>query len=94
MRVQNEKVISAFLRREKATSGERDIPDGYYMRRGASISTDGTTLYSYWTPLARWDGDRVLVNRKKYSNTTTRQQQDLALMLDRLKVKQGELSND
>ena len=83
MRAQNEKVIGAFLEHKSATSGVRDIADGYYMRKGASISTDGDKLYSYWTVIAKWDGDKVLVNNEKYSNTTTRQQSDLAIMLAR-----------
>ena len=94
MRVQNERVIGAFLRREKATSGARDIVDGYYMRKGASISTDGDKLWSYWTVLAEWDGAKVLVNNKKYSNTTTMQQHDLAVMLDRAGVESGELKSE
>lgn len=44
MRVQNEKVIKAWLDGRKATSAVRDIADGYYMHKGASISTDGEKI--------------------------------------------------
>lgn len=87
MRVQNERVIEKFLKREQGTSPKRNYANGYYMRHGASISTDGTTLYSYSTPIARWVGDTVEYTERKYSNTTTRQQSDLAVMLSMHNVK-------
>ena len=90
MRAQNEKVIGAFLEHKSATSGERAIDTGGVIERGASISTDGDKLYSYWTVIAKWDGEKVLVNNTKYSNTTTRQQSDLAIMLARKGVESEE----
>ena len=81
MRVQNEKVIRAWLEGRKATSTVRDIPNGVFVERGASISTDGKKLFSYWTPIA-WHEDGVLVvDMRKYSLTTTMQQSDLKQML-------------
>ena len=63
MRKINEKVAGAFLDKRSA--------------KGASISTDGATLWSYATRIAKWDGARVIVDARKYSATTTRQQNDL-----------------
>lgn len=94
MRVQNEKVGGAFLKKKTATSGERDIADGYYMKRGASISTDGAILWSYWTPLAKWDGDRVKMDARKYSLTTTLQQSDLRQLCKREGVELVEVMGD
>lgn len=84
MRKQNKKVIDAFIAKRKATSGARALMFGGYC---ASISTDGAVLYSYNTPIARWSGDVVVVNEKKYSPTTSRQQSDLALLLKYAGVK-------
>lgn len=87
MRKQNANVIGKFLLREKATSGERAIDTGGVIEHGASISTDGRKLWSYWTVIAEWRGDVVAINDKKYSNTTTMQQHDLRNMCKMLKVK-------
>ena len=90
MRLQNEKVCGAFLKRETAHSPVRDYADGYYMRRGSSISTDGRTLWSYSTPIAMWSGGRVIMSGLRYSNTTSRQQADLRTMCGRLGVEYEE----
>lgn len=87
MRVQNEKVIKAWLDGRKATSQVRDIADGYYMRKGASISTDGKKLYSYWTPIAWYEDGGVVVDMRKYSMTTTMQQSDLKQILAQRDIK-------
>ena len=63
MRKINEKVAGAFLEKKSA--------------KGASISTDGATLWSYATRIAKWDGGRVIMDARKYSATTTRQQNDM-----------------
>lgn len=62
MRKINEKVAGAFLDKRSA--------------KGASISTDGATLWSYNTRIAKWDGGRVILNARKYSRTTSTQQND------------------
>ena len=63
MRKINEKVAGAFLDKRSA--------------KGASISTDGATLWSYSTRIAKWDGGRVIMDARKYSRTTSTQQNDL-----------------
>lgn len=85
MLVQNEKVIKAFLRGERASSPKRNLMWGGY---DASISTDGVILWSYSTPIAKWDGeDTVAVNPRKYSATTSRQQSDLKTLIDKFGYK-------
>lgn len=91
MRVQNEYVINRFLEHKNAHSPIRNYVNGYYMVKGSSISTDGHTLYSYSTPIARWQGDTVLVNNTHYSHTTTLQQSDLMYLLSRNKIKTAEM---
>lgn len=81
MRVQNEKIIKAWLDGRVATSPVRDIPNGVFIERGASISTDGEKLYSYWTPIAWREDGGVVVDMRKYSMTTTMQQSDLKQIL-------------
>ena len=89
--VQNEKVISAFIEHKMAHSPRRDYVCGVYVRHGSSISTDGETLYSYETPIAKWDGARVLVNSTKYSSTTSRQQSELKKMLSASGIETAEM---
>ena len=76
-----EQVIAKFISRETATAKKRDIVNVYYMRKGASISTDGSTLWSYWTPIAKWDGGKVVMDGRKFSVTTSKQQGKLRYML-------------
>jgi hypothetical protein len=38
--------------------------------RAGSLHTDGTTAWSYTTPIAAWQGGMVLMDRKQYSHTT------------------------
>lgn len=92
MRVQNERVIRAWLDGRKATSGVRDIPNGYFMERGASISTDGEKLYSYWTPIAWREDGGVVVDMRKYSLTTTMQQSDLRYILSESGIEYKEIT--
>lgn len=78
MRVQNEKIIKAWAQGRKATSPVRDIDTGVYTERGASVSTDGKKIFSYWTPIAWWGkSGQLVVDMKKYSYTTTRLQSDI-----------------
>lgn len=91
MRAQNEKVIKAFLRGKRASSPKHALMWGGY---GASISTDGVILYSYNTPIARWastdESDGVLINSRKYSSTTSRQQADLLALVKEFGYKTAE----
>ena len=48
-----------------------------------SCSTDGTILYSYNTPILRWviPGSVAILNKTKYSKTTSSQQNNLRSLL-------------
>jgi len=43
----------------------------------SSLSILGDKLYSYRTVIAQWYGEELLLNRTKYSMTTSRQQNEL-----------------
>ena len=73
-----QKVIKCFLNKQKASTPVRDIPNGYWTYRGASIHTDGRVLYSYTTPIAYWwTNDIIKATSHKYSQTTSKQQSTL-----------------
>lgn len=61
----NRAVIEAFLDRKEAKSG--------------SMSSEFGKLYSYSTVIAQWnkEGTGLIVNSRRYSPTTTRQQSEL-----------------
>lgn len=45
---------------------------GNLLKKCEAIHTDGTTIFSYQTPIAKKVGfDRAVVTEEKYSNTTT-----------------------
>ncbi len=73
MRKNTEKVFNAWI-------NERPL-------NGPSISTDGRTIFSYSTPILSRESDGIFLNTKKYSNTTSRQQSDLSLLLGRNGIK-------
>ena len=55
--MKNEQVIEMFLAKENAS--------------GSNLLSVNGTLYSYYTPIAQWNGDVILLNTQKYSKTTT-----------------------
>ncbi len=46
------------------------------------IHTDGTTIFSYSTPIVKRTPTGVVVDMFKYSSTTTRQQNDIRAILN------------
>lgn len=71
-------------------NGQKNVYEVFYAwvkeRRKASgaISTDGQTIYSYDTAiLTRSDDGRIVLNRTKYSPTTSRHQNGIRAGLDR-----------
>lgn len=72
-------IVNSFINHKTAKTALRDIPyNGYYIARGRSLESTGDELYSYDTVIARWNGDRVELNTKKYSSSTSRVQSALA----------------
>ena len=51
-------------------------------RNGASIWTDGETVYSYGTAIMRRKGDTIALNVQKYSSTTSNHQNTLRILLE------------
>ena len=77
-------IIHAFINHKRAKTALRDIPyNGYYIAKGRSLESTGDKLYSYDTVIARWSGDKVELNTKKYSSSTSRVQSALAGALAR-----------
>lgn len=81
-------VIQQFLKREQAHTPYRDAPlNNIWSWRGASLTSDSWRLINYETPIARWRGDTVLIDGRKYSATTSKQQSMLKRECDKLGVK-------
>ena len=68
MRKNNTEVTNAFIARRACN-------------KFAPIHTDGETIFSYATPIAKHVDIGVLVDVYKYSTTTTRQQNDIQTIL-------------
>lgn len=59
-----------------------------------SISTDGVTIYSYSTPMVYKTHDGYAFNMRKYSRTTTSQQNSLRVLMNRDGFPIVEFNND
>lgn len=79
----NRDVIKAFAKRQPARTGLRNIvaDGGYRVYKGRTLESDGRELVNYSTVIARWDGDKVWLNKNKYSVTTSKIQGTLAFEL-------------
>ena len=54
-----------------------DVIFAFKSRKGAktgNVSTDGTKLFSYYTCIAQWYGNILIINDNKYSCTTSKHQ--------------------
>lgn len=81
-------VIKQFLARKSAHTPYRNAPlNNMWIWRGASLTSDSWRLISYETPIARWRGDTILIDSRKYSATTSKQQSMLKRECDKLGVK-------
>jgi hypothetical protein len=73
----NEKVIKKFLEQEKAQTPLRDILNGYYTYKGRTLWTRGGIygkheLMNYHTRIAYIQENKLYINTKKYSITTSK----------------------
>ena len=75
--MKNEKVIEKFLEREQAKTGLRTIFDGVYEYSGRTLQTDGNKLINYSTIIAYFEEDKLYLNTRKYSVTTSKIQNKL-----------------
>lgn len=68
----NEKVIQAFLNKEKAQTNLRDVSFGVYTYKGRTLISYGDKLLNYSTTIAFWQDNTLYLNVKKYSQTTSK----------------------
>jgi hypothetical protein len=80
----NETVINAFLQKKKGQTAKRQINGGYYCYEGRTLTSDGETLINYSTIIAKHIGDKLYLNKNKYSRTTSKIQSQLHYIADRM----------
>ena len=68
----NEKVIKEFLNGNQARTQKREILNGCYTYEGRTLWTKENVLVNYKTNIARLEGEKLYLNIKKYSVTTSR----------------------
>lgn len=73
----NENVILAFLNKKAAHTPTRDIINGVFMYKGQTLKTNGLELINYSTRIAYHENDKLYLNIKKYSSTTSHIQSKL-----------------
>ena len=76
----NENVIKTFLEKEQAKTPLRTIINGYYSYKGRTLWTRDNELINYSTRIAYIEDNTLYINVKKYSNTTSRIQNDIKLL--------------
>lgn len=73
----NETVIKKFLNKEKGKTALRDILNGCYVYKGRTLESNGVELINYSTIIAYWKNEKIYINSKKYSVTTSKIQTKL-----------------
>ena len=67
----NQTVILAFLEKKAAHTPTRNIQNGYYMYKGQTLKSNGLELINYSTRIAYHESNKLYLNIKKYSSTTS-----------------------
>ena len=80
----NEKVIKEFLQGNQAKTQKRNIQNGYYTYEGRTLWTNGNILVNYNTNIARLEGEKLYLNIKKYSSTTSRIQSKIKYLASQM----------
>ena len=73
----NKEVLNSFLQGYKAKTPTRNIQNGYYTYKGNTLTTNGTMLINYQEIIAYKEGDKLYLNKGKYSATTSKIQSQL-----------------
>lgn len=73
----NLQVIQKFLEGEKAQTPKRQILNGYFYYEGRTLTTDGKKLINYQTVIGYKEGNKLYINKTKYSVTTSKIQSHL-----------------
>lgn len=67
--MRNEEVIKRFLKHQEGHTPKRYTYDGLYT---STLWTRENELVNYQTVIARWDSNKIILNTKKYSSTTSK----------------------
>lgn len=67
--MRNEEVIKRFLKHQEGHTPKRYTYDGDYI---STLWTRENELVNYQTVIARWDNNKIILNTKKYSSTTSK----------------------
>lgn len=67
----NKEVILAFLNGKNAHTPTREIQNGCYVYRGQTLHTNNNILVNYSTNIAKIENNKLYINIKKYSRTTS-----------------------
>lgn len=92
----NKDVINSFLRKEKNKTCLRDIVGyNYIVYKGRTLESTGNILINYNTIIASWNKNgSINVNMKKYSQTTSKIQNDIIRTAKNLNIKVIEKMED
>ena len=68
----NKEVILAFLNGKNAKTQLRTIVNGCYYYKGRTLWTNNNILVNYSTNMAKIEDNKLYINIKKYSRTTSK----------------------
>jgi hypothetical protein len=68
----NEKVILEFLEGREGKTSLRNVQNGYYIYKGRTLYTSGNYLINYSTKIAKLENNKLYLNIRKYSVTTSK----------------------
>lgn len=71
--MRNEEVIRNFLKHQEGHTPKRYTYDGLYTSTlWTRYKGDTLILINYRTVIAKWDSNKIILNTKKYSSTTSK----------------------
>ena len=88
----NENVILAFLEKKAAQTPLRNIINGYYEYKGRTLKSNGLELINYATRIAYHEDNKLYLNVKKYSNTTSHIQSKIRRLAEEMNIQVIEYS--
>ncbi len=80
----NEKVILNFLNKKAAHTPTRNIVNGYFTYKGQTLKSNGLELINYNTRIAYHQNDKLYLNIRKYSSTTSHIQSKLRRLAEQM----------
>lgn len=88
----NENVILAFLEKKAAQTPLRNIKNDYYEYKGRTLKSNGLELINYATRIAYHEDNKLYLNVKKYSNTTSHIQSKIRRLAEKMNIQVIEYS--